>query len=442
MNHAQIHIKGMHCRSCEILIEDELKKIPGVKHVDISHRTGVAHVHCDCDLDHKAILAAVKKAGYVLGADEKPKVFSQFRQDYLDLGLAVFIVTVLFFVAKALGIFNLNSSFSAGFSGLPVVFLVGLTAGVSTCMALVGGLVLGASARYAEQHPSASNFEKFLPHIQFNLGRIASYLFFGALIGIAGSVFQLSSSLLGLLTVSVGLVMLLLGGQLIGVFPILQKISFTLPKNLSRSLGLGETSHPAILGALTFFLPCGFTQSMQLYAMTTGSAVSGALIMGVFALGTAPGLLGIGGLASVIKGRIAELFFKTAGVVVILLAIFNVSNGSKLLGLTVPRVKSTPIQNSGVTLVNGVQEVVMTQSASGYYPSSFRIKKAVPVKWIINSTNSYTCATSLISPQLGIRKILSPGQNIFEFTPSATGTINFSCSMGMYSGSFTVVDNL
>ena len=63
---------------------------------------------------------------------------------------------------------NLNS--------FPVVFLLGLTAGISTCMALIGGLVLGISTRFAEKHPHLSGKNKFIPHLYFNLGRIIFFL--------------------------------------------------------------------------------------------------------------------------------------------------------------------------------------------------------------------------------------------------------------------------
>lgn len=201
------------------------------------------------------------------------------------------------------------------------------------------------------------------------------------------------------------------------------------------------------MGATTFFLPCGFTQAMQLFAMSTGSPLTGALTMGVFALGTAPGLLGVGGLTSVVKGGAARLFFKTAGVVVIMLALFNVSNGLNLLG--VPQVlgafttnasSGNAVEDPNVKLVNGVQEVRMTQDSSGYSPNKFTIKKGIPVKWIVTSKDVYTCASSIVSQQLGIRKGLALGENIFEFTPTETGTVRFSCSMGMYTGSFNVVD--
>jgi plastocyanin domain-containing protein len=181
--------------------------------------------------------------------------------------------------------------------------------------------------------------------------------------------------------------------------------------------------------------------------MSTGSPVTGALTMGVFALGTAPGLLGVGGLTSVIRGGAAKLFFKTAGVVVIFLALFNLSNGLNLLG--VPQVLAalasntsaiSPSKDPNVSLENGVQVVRMTQGSSGYSPNKFTIKKGVPVRWIVTSKDIYSCASSIVSQELGIRKGLELGENIFEFTPVKTGTIRFSCVMGMYNGSFTVVD--
>lgn len=445
MKNQKIHIKGMHCRSCEILIEDELKKVQGVKHVSVNHQTGIAQIACECELDEQAVTTAVESAGYSIGHDGKIHLFSRNHKDYIDLGIAFFITTALFLVARSLGVFNLGNSISGSYSSLPIVFLIGLTAGVSTCMALVGGLVLGASARFSAQNPHASGIEKFKPHLFFNLGRIVSYFVLGGLIGFAGSLFQLSTSVLGILTVAVGLVMLLLGGQLIDVFPFLKRISFTLPKSLHGLLGIkgkSETEYSnknaASLGALTFFLPCGFTQAMQLYAMSTGSVVSGALTMGMFALGTAPGLLGVGGLSSLVKGSVARLFFKTAGVVVILLALFNLSNGLNLLGI------NTSVSGAFTTsspAANGIQEVRMTQDSSGYSPNNFIIKKGIPVKWIIDSKDIYTCASSIIAQSIGVRQSLQLGENVIEFTPSETGAIRFSCSMGMYTGSFTVVDD-
>lgn len=318
MQSAKVNIKGMHCRSCEMLIEEELLKVPNIVKVSVHHQRGLAHIDYQNNLDNTAVIKAIENAGYSQGTDQHGW-FSRDPRDYHELGTVFLLVMGAFLLARGLGVFGLTDSIAGSYNSLPVVFLIGLTAGVSTCMALVGGLVLGAAARFSAANPGASKLEKFKPHLLFNLGRIVSYFIFGGLIGWAGSFFQLSTSILGLLTIVVGIVMLVLGGQLIDIFPVLKKISFTIPKSIGRLFGIKDQTNPVILGATTFFLPCGFTQAMQLYAMSTGNPITGALTMGVFALGTAPGLLGVGGLTSIVKGSVARLFFKGAGVVVAML---------------------------------------------------------------------------------------------------------------------------
>lgn len=448
IHNKKVHITGMHCRSCEILIEEDLKKIKGITGVLVNHKDGIADISFVDKFNNFEVRQVVENAGYCIGENAKLPFFSKNKKDYVELGLAFFIATVLFLVVKKLGLFELAGSVKGNYSSLPVVFIIGITAGISTCMALVGGLVLGMSSKFSRQNPESSGIEKFIPHIYFNLGRIISYFILGGLIGFAGSFFQLSTSVLGLLIVAVGLVMLLLGSQLMDIFPALKTFSFTLPKSLHKWLGLKEkvdaeysNKNASILGASTFFLPCGFTQAMQLYAISTGSPLQGALTLGIFAIGTTPGLLGVGGLTSIVKGQSSKIFFKTAGVVVVLLALFNISNGLNLLGVnTIFAKTNTTSVDKNVKIVNGVQVVKMTQKTNRYSPNKFTIKKGIPVKWVITSESAYSCASSLISQQLKIRASLKLGENIFEFTPKQTGIIRFSCSMGMYTGMFNVID--
>ncbi len=447
-----IPIKGMHCRSCEILIEDELMKLHGVKKAIVSEKRGIAEIYYKGNIDQEKIQQAVCSAGYTIGRNEQKPLFSKRMQDYVDLGYAFLILTILYLVGSTFGLFNLSLKGTGNYGSLPIVLLVGLTAGVSTCMALVGGLVLAASARFVEKHPQATVLQKFKPHLFFNLGRIISFFILGGIIGYAGSFFQLSTTTLGFLTIAVGAVMVLMGLQLTEIFPRLNGLQFTLPKGLSRALGIKEQSEKEyshknsfIMGASTFFLPCGFTQAMQLFAISSGSPITGALTMGVFAIGTAPGLLGIGGLTSMVKGAFAKPFFKFAGLVVIFMAIFNISNGLNLSGIDVnafinPLATATTANDPNVTMENGVQIVKMTQTSSGYSPNSFTIKRGIPVKWIITSKDAFTCAASIVSSKLGIRKNLEAGENIIEFTPTETGQVRFTCSMGMYSGVFNIVD--
>ncbi|KKP40031.1 MAG: heavy metal transport/detoxification protein [Candidatus Peregrinibacteria bacterium GW2011_GWF2_33_10] len=450
MQKTTIPIKGMHCKSCEILIEDSLKEISGVSKVFVSLKRKEAEIHSNRVLKSEEISHKVEEAGYEVGFDDKKHWFSRDLNEYKDLLKAFLVFLVLYFFVKTLGLTSISVGGGTP-SSLPVVFLVGLTAGVSTCMALVGGLVLGISARHAEKHPEATALQNFRPHVFFNIGRIISYFLLGGLIGMIGKAFQLSGIVLGTLIIAVGLVMFLLGLQLTEISPRLSSFKFTLPSSISKALGIRkhhekEYSHlnSMFVGALTFFLPCGFTQAMQLYAMTTGSFTQGALIMSIFALGTTPGLLGVGGLASVLKGQSAKKFFKFAGLVVLFLAVFNITNGYNLTGWGAFNFsQNNQIQNvndENVSIENGVQIVKMEQGTFGYSPDEFIIKKGIPVKWIVNSENQYTCASSIYSQKLGISKTLIAGENVIEFTPDQTGQIPFSCSMGMYTGKFNVVE--
>ncbi|MFA6423770.1 MAG: sulfite exporter TauE/SafE family protein [Candidatus Magasanikbacteria bacterium] len=435
-----VPIKGMHCKSCEILVEQNLNKVCGVVKADVDHKIGQAVVYFENTKPaQEQIASAVEESGYKIGIKEKNGWLSKDVSDYQNLLYGAVILFVFYFIARSFGIFNVNVNTEN--SGLGVVLLVGLVAGISTCMAMVGGLVLGLSARHAELHPEASAQQKFRPHIYFNLGRVIGFALLGGIIGLLGSAFKISAGFLGVLTIIVSLVMIFLGLKLINIFPFLQDKNIVLPKSIAKFFGLGkenrEYSHRGaiISGAATFFLPCGFTQAMQLYAVSSGSFTQGALIMGLFALGTAPGLLGIGGLSSIFKGKKARIFFAAAGIAIIIFGWYNISNASRLFGNG-----SVDVATTAVT--SDAQVINMVQGFDGYSPNVFTIQKGRQVKWVIKSETSFSCASYIVMPKFNISQPLKKGENIITFMPTETGEIPFSCSMGMYTGKFIVVDKV
>jgi sulfite exporter TauE/SafE/plastocyanin domain-containing protein/copper chaperone CopZ len=450
----KIPIKGMHCRSCEILIEDRLKEIKHVKSADLNYKTGEAIIYYNGEAPLTSELNnAIEETGYEIGKSEKLPVLSRDGNEYYNLGIAFLIIMILYFGFNLFGLNSFNFSPNLSSPSFGLIVLIGLVAGFSTCMALVGGLLLGLSSKFAENHPKATASEKFRPHLFFVLGRILGYAFLGGILGLLGTVLKFSSLTNGIITLLVGIVMLIMGLQLINIFPRLSKFKLTLPKSIAKIFGIShkskEYSHKnsMILGALTFFLPCGFTQAMQLYAISTGSFASGAFVMGMFALGTAPGLLSISGVTSLVRGSFKERFFKVAGVAVIFFGLFNLNNGYTLANLNFSGFSSnnssqeTAVNDPNVTLENGVQVVRMTESNSGYSPNKFSIKKGVPVKFIIDAKAPYSCASTIIIPKLNISKTLQAGENTIEFTPNELGNLPFSCSMGMYTGVFNVYDD-
>jgi len=444
----KLDISGLHCKSCELLLEEKFSQIPHVERSEVNYRKGTAEIYySDQRPKIQELEDVIRDAGYSIGKPQKQPFFSHNKNEYKNLFFGIIIVSILYGLLELFGITNFaNFNFVKGTSGFIVALLVGLVAGFSSCMALVGGLVLGISTRYARKHPEATAIQKFRPHLYFNLGRIGGYILLGGLLGSIGSVFQISASLNIILSFFAAFIMLFVGLQLIDVFPRLSSWRFVLPKGLSKIFGLKEHNteynhkNSVIVGALTFFLPCGFTQAMQVYAVSSGSFVSGAIIMGLFALGTAPGLLSIGGLVSVLKGFAAKMFSRVAGIIVILFAFFSFSNGLTLVGITANKNSSMKEDYKKIEIKNEIQEVYMKQTSYGYVPDSFTIKKGIPVRWIIDSNGPYSCAASIMVRKFGIRKNLVEGKNIIEFTPVESGVIPFSCAMGMYSGSFNVIE--
>src|SRR3989344_8086263 len=446
MNKKTYSIKGMHCRSCEILIEDGIvSKVEGVKKADANYNKGFVRIYYDRQtISDGQVYKAIKDAGYDIGTDSKGPFLSKDSMVYIELLFAGGVLLLAYLLMKIFGVFNLSYGFGNS-PGLVAIVLIGLTAGISTCMALVGGIVLSISARHADLHPEATLAQKFRPHLFFNAGRIVSYVLLGGVIGLAGSAFRFSSPVLGTLIVAVGMVMLFLGLKLTEVFPRLNG-GITLPKGVSRFFGINretkEYSHKGsfLSGAGTFFLPCGFTQAMQLYAVSTGSFTRGSLIMGLFALGTMPGLLGIGGITSAVRGWFRGYFFKFAGLIVIILGLLNISYGYNLTGIAFGGFSIQNQDKISGTFEDGKQVIRITQYGNGYSPNNVTVKVGIPVKLLVNATNLYSCSASFVIPKFNIFTGLKEGINEIEFTPTNTGPIKFSCSMGMYTGVINVIN--
>jgi len=446
-----IPIKGMHCKSCTIIVADKLNKIPGVKHTSVSLKTNSATISFTDEPTELQIDQAIDKAGYIVGHDEKP-IFSKDRLTYGQFILSLAWIAIIFLVLKVLGFSGISFSGLGDNKGL-MALVVGITAGFSTCMALVGGLILGLSARYAEKHQSATISQRFRPHLFFNLGRIVTFFVLGGVVGLFGSFFRLNSSITGLLTIGIGIVMLILGAQLTEIFPRLSNKGLTLPAGLAKFIGINqkknkEYSHKnaMVLGGLTFFLPCGFTQAMQLVAIGSGSFVTGSIVMGLFAIGTAPGLLGVGGLTSVVKGKFAKVFFRFAGALVVLLSIYNISNGLNLTGYKFSLGSgqssgsvSAPVDKNAIILKTIFTPSGGTQDIS---PNTFKVE--VGKSYILSieaKGDGQGCMSTIMIPGVyDTPMLITKGMLTLPFKIEKAGSYNITCAMGIVRGSIIATD--
>lgn len=326
-----LHVSGTHCASCKIFIEDVLNEQTFIKKSEVDLKNETVTIETDSEKSPEEIAQMltekVKQNGYSISVE---KTMSKKSSDdviwkAIPIGLAFLVA---FFLLQKSGILNLG----LGAQTTPTTsFIVGLIASVSSCLAIVGGLVLSLSAKVSQD--TVGDTKTF---ILFHTGRIISFAILGGLLGALGGAIGINFTFTAILGLIASIVMLMLGLNLVGVF---EKNKITLPSGIFNFFRKIEhkTFTPLFVGFGTFFLPCGFTQSMQVSALGSGSFMSGFVIMLAFALGTLPMLALLSfGSASFAHGKHAPLFFKSAGVVVVGFGLFALLGGLAGLGIINP----------------------------------------------------------------------------------------------------------
>lgn len=448
-----VPVRGMTCRSCEVRIQKFVSRLPNVEHVSASAVKGRVEIESTTEISFRTIERAIDKAGYEIGRtpwlEHDPEI-------WLTAGAGVLIVVVLAILTSVTGLTGLaGGAGDLANGGLLVALLLGLAAGVSTCAALVGGLVLALSAsfqarRKADGLDDGDVAARMRPALVFMAGRIVGYGVFGAVLGALGASLAMPPQLTAVLMIGAAVVMTLVGTRLTGISPRVATWSPTLPMGLGQRLGLDGSGagaysdgRAATLGALSFFMPCGFTQAVQIYALSTGSPLFAGALLATFAIGTAPGLLALAGLPVVVPSKARPTLLRLVGVLVIGFAFVNASAGLRLSGISIslPSIATVAAALPAGTIgSDGAQTLSTTQQANGYSPSNVSIYAGVPTRWTIQSTSSASCATALVVPSLGISKRLKPGANEIDLPALPAGTVNYSCAMGMFGGQITVVE--
>ena len=444
-----VSIEGMTCRACERRIEREVGRIPDVRRASASAVRGRVEIVSAGPIPASAVQAAIEAAGYRIG---RTSWLSRDTQVWLAAALGIGLVVSLGVIATMTGVTDFAPPVEdIRQGGLVVALLLGLAAGVSTCLALTGGLVLALSAAFAAgQGADAPDgpLSRLRPSVVFVTGRILGFLFLGSLLGALGASIALPTGAVAVLMVAVAVLMTLLGVRLTGLSPRVAAWSPTLPMGLGRRLGMHDgavttysDTRAAALGVATFFLPCGFTQAVQVYALSTGMPLAAGAIMAVFAIGTAPGLLALSGLPTLIPTSARPWFSRVVGIVVLAFALLNGAAGLRLVGIS-PTIAFAggPAVTPVVTMENGVQIVRTIQHATGYSPAEAALYAGVPTRWIVESQEGGSCAIFMRVPSMDLAITLRRGDNAIDLPPLKAGRIAYSCSMGMYGGSLTVVD--
>ena len=329
------HVNGMHCRACVMLIESDIGDLPYISNVKVSldNRTVEVEGEFGNQTDEQiaeSLTAAVKAHKYTITVEKQVQVK---KWNDFKYAVPITIAFILLFISlQKMGLINLIGSSEMNYG---TIFVVGIVASLSSCMAVVGALLLSMSATFAKEG------DKVKPQLMFHVGRIVSFFILGGVIGAIGSAFTLNANASLILSVVIAFVMIILGLNLLDVFPWAKKLQPSMPKFIAnRAHSISKLNHsltPLLVGIATFFLPCGFTQSMQLYTLSTKNFLEGGMTMLTFALGTLPVLLVLSFSSFSIKdSKKSGIFFKTAGLIVIIFSIFNLINGMAAAGIISP----------------------------------------------------------------------------------------------------------
>ena len=467
----------MTCINCKKAIENGLGNITGVESVSVNYKTGKCEITIDTGLiGWKDIFNAIENLGYTVGNNKKT--------DLINIVSIVVIIVSLYYFLEQTGLLNLLNFEKVADStmGFGMLFVIGLMTSVH-CIAMCGGInvskCLSENKKFSGLYP-----------VMYNLGRVVSYTVIGFVLGFAGMLFGtggnlgVSSIIQGLIKSFAGIYMVIMGVNMLGFVPQIKRLIFHLPNFIGKFRV--KNSQPFVVGLLNGFMPCGPLQSIQLVALATGNPFTGGLSMFAFSLGTVPLMLGLGSLVSVLGKRFTEKMMTGGAVLVTVMGLAMVSQGASLTGMIksenlmvivvmlafmciVENINFNKRQVKTVSLMiilfigiftsrfmainyvsendessyhmeNGVQ-VVESQLASGKYPS-IKVKKDVPVRWIINAPDGSIngCNYKIYINSYGIEYTFQKGENIIEFTPTKSESIGYSCWMGMIKGNINVVE--
>ena len=428
-----LNVEWMHCNACKILIEKSVNEIKNVSDVKANVRKWTVEIcYNQKEPDFKKIEKTIEENWYKISTQKvKKNRLSDNKTDYIIFFLSLIWFLILYYLIK--NFWRINSDFSTEKWELSFGFaaLIWLIAWFSSCMAIVWWLVLAISSKWNNENEDTKFVNKFIPHVWFNLWRIVWFWILWWILWLLWGILKLSPVFLSIMTLIVWIILILLWLNLTKISPKFDTL-FALPtwklfQKWSEELWNKNRIIYAICGwLLTFFLPCWFTFSMQLYALSTWSFWTWAVIMIAFTIGTLPWLLWIWVITSAFKWKVAKIFYQIVWVLVILLWIYNISN----VWWNVQWLLSS----NEVSAWQSIETINMKYTSKWLEPASITVELWKTYHIVIDSqTTVYGCMSTITLPWLdnSIKEIKNWDQIVFEFTPTKRWTFGFNCAMGV-----------
>ena len=135
---------------------------------------------------------------------------------------------------------------------------------------------------------------------------------------------------------------------------------------------------------------------------------------------------------------------------IIIISVAMLSQGVSLSGINMYRIGTEPagIESEDTEKLNvakisasGDMQYVNSELDFGTYPE-ITVYSGIPVKWTINVPEEVIngCNYKMVISTYGITHEFTPGENVIELTPGESGTIQYTCWMGMINGKINIID--
>ena len=160
------------------------------------------------------------------------------------------------------------------------------------CIGMCGPIALSLGLTKKQ----ATNY--YLQNLTYQFGRIVTYSFLGAVLGIVGKGFQMAG-FQQYLTIAVGISLILMaifsfgGKDFASKIPFFSKFLLKVKMNLGKLLQKADYRSRFSTGILNGFLPCGMVYMALTASLASGGIWQSATFMALFGLGTLPFMFAI-----------------------------------------------------------------------------------------------------------------------------------------------------
>ena len=458
-----IRVGGMTCINCQNRIEKCLKSLAGIENAEVDYVSGTAKVTYDeTAADFASIKSAIENLGYTASEGET----TPFSRTALQIIGVLAVILALSFMLRAFSTSKIAASFPLAEEGMGygMLLVIGLLTSVH-CIAMCGGINLSQSLAKTEDSyspskrfgnppdsqtnlPPTAHLSSLLPGVLYNVGRLISYTTVGFVVGALGSVITVSNLFRNIVLLLAGLFMVIMGINMLGLFPFLRCLTPKLPQIFTKKIDAQKAGRgPLVIGILNGFMPCGPLQAMQLYALSTGSPIKGGISMFLFCIGTIPLMFALGAAGGILSGAKGSAFSRRAiqvgAILVAAMGVVMFTNGLSGAGFDPANPLSRSLAREGGGLDSVMQndvQIINSTLLPNRYPA-ITVQQGIPVRWIINAPQGSIngCNNRVFIREYGIQHTFKYGENVIEFVPEKAGRFGYSCWMSMIRSSITVL---